>query len=138
MIQVTAAIIKQNGKILICQRGKDDDAPLLWEFPGGKLEEAETLEQCIVREIKEELELDIRVSKIFTETDYKYEEKHIHFTFYEADIVSGTIKLNVHEAAVWAPVDTLKEYNFLPADVGVVDMFLEEQSKQYKNKKVDL
>ena len=61
MKEVTAAIIRDGDKILICQRGADDECALLWEFPGGKREDGETLEQCIIREIYAELELEIRV-----------------------------------------------------------------------------
>lgn len=61
MKEVTAAIIRDGNKILICQRTADDECGMLWEFPGGKREAGETLEESIVREIKEELELDIRL-----------------------------------------------------------------------------
>lgn len=125
MLQVTAAIIRQDNNVLICQRAKDDDAGLLWEFPGGKLEEGETLEQCIVREIKEELELDIRVKGIFTESEY-YFSKPVHFTFFEAEITGGIMKCNDHETAVWVSVSTLRDYDFLPADFPVVDLLLNE------------
>ncbi len=61
-LEVTAAIIRQNGKILICQRPADKNCGLLWEFPGGKIEAGETGEQCIVRECKEELGITLTVS----------------------------------------------------------------------------
>lgn len=122
MLKVTAAIIKKNNEILICQRGKDDDGALLWEFPGGKLEEGESLEQCIIREMKEELELDIKVKDLFAETEYRYGEKGIHFTFYEAEILGGIMKLNVHEKVIWASVNSLLDYDFLPADLPIIDL----------------
>jgi ADP-ribose pyrophosphatase len=125
MLNVAAAVIKQENRILICQRARDDDFGLKWEFPGGKLEAGETPEQCIVREITEELGLDIRVIGILAVTRHNDGEQDVHFTFYEAEIVSGTIKLNVHETAVWAPLNTLDEYDFLKADRPVVNLLLE-------------
>ena len=122
MMQVTAAVIKQDNRILICQRARDDDFALLWEFPGGKLEEGETLEQCIVREITEELGLDIKVTGILAVSRHNDGKQDVHFTFYEADIVTGDMTLNVHEAAVWAPLDTLDEYDFMRADRPVVEL----------------
>ena len=70
LIQVTAAIIRREGQYLICQRAHDDALPLLWEFPGGKLEDGETLEECIVRECLEELAVDIRVLAEFGRAGY--------------------------------------------------------------------
>lgn len=121
-MQVTAAVIKQDNRILICQRAKDDDFALLWEFPGGKLEKGETLEECIVREITEELGLEIKVNGVLAVSRHNDGEQDVHFTFYEADIVGGDVTLNVHEAAVWAPLDTLNEYDFMRADRPVVEL----------------
>jgi 8-oxo-dGTP diphosphatase len=119
--QVTAAIIKDHDKYLICQRGADDECSLLWEFPGGKLEEGETLEECIIREIKEELELDIKVQDIFTTSIYYFNQKEIHFTVYNAVIVAGQMKLNVHNDAKWVGLNELNQYKFMPADIEFVE-----------------
>ena len=72
--QVTAAIIRQDGKYLICQRAHDDSLPLMWEFPGGKLEPGETLEECIIRECQEELGVDIRICGEYGRTSYPYKQ----------------------------------------------------------------
>lgn len=129
MKQVTAAIIKNNDKYLICQRSSDDECSLLWEFPGGKLEEGETLEHCIIREIKEELELDIKVQDIFTTSIYHYEEKDISFTVYNASIAGGRMKLNVHNAARWVSLHELKFYDFMPADIEFVEKLIKDNTK---------
>ena len=121
MKQVTAAIIKDNDKYLICQRDAEDECSLLWEFPGGKLEEGETLEECIVREIKEELDLEIKVQDIFTTSIYFFDHKEIHFTVYNAVIVAGQMKLNVHNDARWVTVNELELYKFMPADIEFVE-----------------
>ncbi|MBP8036588.1 MAG: NUDIX domain-containing protein, partial [Negativicutes bacterium] len=96
-VQVTAAIIQQEGKYLICQRAHDDELPLLWEFPGGKLEPGETLEECIIRECQEELGVDIRVCGEFGRTSYPHKQWELVFTFFQAEIVTGTLTPVVHE-----------------------------------------
>ena len=124
MKQVTAAIIKDNGRYLICQRGAEDECGLLWEFPGGKLEEGESLEECIIREIKEELELDIRVLDIFTTNVYHFDSKEIFFTVFNAEIIGGIMKLNVHNDAKWVTLEEMLLYEFMPADIGFVEKLL--------------
>lgn len=85
--QVTAAIIRQDDKYLICQRAHDDSRPLLWEFPGGKLKPGETLEQCIIRECQEELGVDIRVCGKFGRTSYPYKQwELVNYSFCPADV----------------------------------------------------
>lgn len=121
MKQVTAAIIRKDDKILICQRAADDECGKLWEFPGGKLEDGETLEQCIIREIREELELDIKVLGIFTESVYRFENKEILFTVFNAVIMGGVMKLNVHNTAEWVTIKEMSNYKFMTADIAFVD-----------------
>ena len=120
-VQVTAAIIQQEGKYLICQRAHDDELPLLWEFPGGKLEPGETLEECIVRECQEELGVDIRVCGQFGRTSYPHKQWELVFTFFQAEIVAGTLTLAVHEQIRWVSAAELKGYVFCPADVEIVE-----------------
>lgn len=126
MLHVAAAVMKQDNKILICQRARDDDYALLWEFPGGKLEAGETPEQCIVREIAEELGLEIRINNILAVTKHHDGKQDVHFTFYEVDIIKGHIILNVHEAAVWASPETLADYEFMKADRPIVDLLMRQ------------
>lgn len=123
-IQVTAAILCKNDQYLICQRAHDDALPLLWEFPGGKVEEGETLEECIVRECKEELDVDIRVLGKFGRTNYSYASKELFFTFFTAEIVGGEISVNVHEQIKWVSIAELKDYTFCPADIEVVERII--------------
>jgi len=124
MVNVTAAIIRQNNKILICQRGAGGSCEYLWEFPGGKLESGETLEECIIRECKEELEIDIVVKNVFAESTYQYPDKEIAFTFFEADIVNGNLKANVHQDVRWIQMQELRNFKFCPADVMIVEKLL--------------
>lgn len=120
-VQVTAAIFCQEDKYLICQRAHDDDLPLLWEFPGGKTEEGESLEECIVRECKEELGVDIKVSGEFGMTSYFHTNKELVFTFFTAEIVCGELTPHVHEQIKWVSSSELKDYVFCPADIEIVE-----------------
>lgn len=120
-IQVTAAIFHRNDQYLICQRAHDDALPLLWEFPGGKMEDGETLEECIIRECKEELAVDIRVIGEFGRTSYPHAGNELIFTFFCAEIVGGDISVNVHEQVKWVSAAELVDYEFCPADVEIVE-----------------
>jgi 8-oxo-dGTP diphosphatase len=119
-IEVTAAIIRWENRILICQRDSEDELPDLWEFPGGKLEPGETLEACIRREIEEELCLKIEPLSVFGTTGYSYKNKLLHFTFYNAVIQGGEMTLKVHRDAKWVGLEALGDYEFMPADVPIV------------------
>lgn len=127
MKEVTAAIIRENQKILICQRSPDDECAMLWEFPGGKRENGETPEECIIREIHEELELDIKVLDVFMESIYHFNDNTIHFTVFNAEPTGGRLKLNVHNAAKWVAVNELEGYEFMPADVVFVKKLLKQK-----------
>lgn len=118
MIEVTAAIIKKEGKILICKRSIDNGG--LWEFPGGKREVGESLEECIIREIKEELDLVIEPVKIFAVSTYLYKDIKIYFTVFDAVIITGQMKLNAHSDFAWVSIQEMAEYKFMPADIEFV------------------
>ena len=121
MKEVTAAIIRDGDKILICQRAANDECAMLWEFPGGKREDNETLEECIIREINEELELDIKVLGVFTRSIYHFNGNEISFIVYNTEITSGELRLNVHNAAEWVTIKELSGYEFMPADIEFVE-----------------
>lgn len=126
MKEVTAAIIRDGDKILICQRAADDECAMQWEFPGGKRENGETLEECIIREIREELELDIKILGVFTTSIYHFCGNRIYFTVYNAEVVGGILKLNVHNAVEWVTIGEISEYKFMPADIEFVDKILKQ------------
>ena len=115
-IEVTAAIIHQNRKILICQRPLDKSCGLLWEFPGGKIEEGETGEQCIVRECQEELGIAIRVERKLTDITHEYPDFIVHLHFYLCELVDGNPEKNEHNAIEWITPDEIVKYDFCPAD----------------------
>lgn len=124
-IRVVAAIIKainEEGEQIIfaTQRGYGD-LKGGWEFPGGKIEEGETPQEALVREIKEELETEIVVGELIDTIEYDYPTFHLSMDCFWAEIVSGDLVLKEHEAAKWLKKDELDTVEWLPADITLVD-----------------
>ena len=122
MINVVAAVIKnENEKILITQRNLKKSQGGLWEFPGGKIEPNETRENAIVREIKEELDIDIEVKSYLSEKVFNYPEKDINLIALECKKISGEIKLLEHENYEWVSRNELDNFQFAPADLFIIE-----------------
>lgn len=123
-IRVAAAVIRKDDKIFATQRGygefKDG-----WEFPGGKIEEGETPEQALTREIREELNTEIRVGERIGTVEYDYPKFHLSMDCFWCEIVQGMLDLKEHEAAKWLTKDTLHSVEWLPADVEVIEKIRE-------------
>jgi 8-oxo-dGTP diphosphatase len=119
--EVSAAILRREGKILICRRPAGGSCPLLWEFPGGKREPGETPEQCLKRECAEELGITVRPLRLFDEARYRYPSREVHLLFFEAEILYGRPERRVHGEMLWAAPEALGAYPFCPADAGVVE-----------------
>ena len=120
MIVVSAAIIHRDDKILISQRLEGNYLEFLWEFPGGKLEEGESPEECIIREIMEELRINIRPIDIFDVVFHKYEDRTILLLVYNCEYISGEPKPIQCNAFNWVTVEELSSYKFVYADEKVV------------------
>ena len=119
-IRVVAAIIQKENKIFATQRGYGDFKDG-WEFPGGKIEEGESPEDAIVREIKEELQADIRVKGFLTTVEHDYPKFHLSMDCFWAELVDDSkMTLLEHEAAKWLDIDNIDSVDWLPADVKVV------------------
>ena len=125
MIYVTGAIIIQNKKVLIARRAPNEKFAGFWEFPGGKIENNETHESCLRRELNEEFNIEVRVSNLFYENIYEYSNMTVHLFFYLANIINGEIMLNVHDKIIWAARSDLLTYTFLPADISVAKKIVE-------------
>ncbi|SET11073.1 8-oxo-dGTP diphosphatase [Natronincola peptidivorans] len=121
MIEVAAAIIvDQEGRILIAKRKEGQKRGGLWEFPGGKIEVGETPEKCLKRELKEEMNIDIKVNEYFGENIYAYEDITIKLLAYYAEILKGSIQLKDHDTYKWVKSKSLGNYAFAAADVQFV------------------
>lgn len=121
MKTVTAAIIEKDGMVLIAQRAVDDKLALKWEFPGGKVEPGESPEQCLVREIKEELNLDITINEYFATSEYHYDHGSIALMAFWCRLEGGDTMLRVHNAVNWVEIQELQQYDFCPADIPLVE-----------------
>ena len=123
-IRVVAAVIRDGDKIFATQRGygeyKDG-----WEFPGGKIEEGETPQEALKREILEELDTEITVGDLIKTIEYDYPTFHLSMDCFWATVKSGHLELKEAEAARWLSKDELDEVEWLPADLELVDKIRE-------------
>lgn len=119
-IHVVAAIIKADNKIFATQRGYGEFQGM-WEFPGGKIEANESKEAALIREIKEELDVDIQVDDWITRLEYDYPSFHLSMDCFFASIISGEMVLKEHMAAKWLGGDELDSVEWLPADIILIE-----------------
>lgn len=118
-IHVSAAIIIKDNKIFVTQRGYGEFKDW-WEFPGGKIEEGETSEECLKREIKEELKADINIDKYLCTVEYDYPNFHLKMECFICSLIDGHLELVEAEDAKFITKDQLDNIDFLPADLLVV------------------
>jgi len=116
MLKVTCAIIIRQNKILVTQRNSASDHPFQWEFPGGKVNQGETAEDCVIREIGEELGVEIEIQGSLVAVKHDYGFKKIELIPFLCIIKSGQIKLNEHNDFMWVNFENLKEIDFAGAD----------------------
>ncbi len=120
MIKVAAALIRKNNCILVARRPVNDHLAGLWEFPGGKIENGETPEECLYREILEELRVKIKVIGYFADSTYVYSTKSIHLLTFWAALIDGEVQALVHDEVKWVTLDELSALPFAPADIPIV------------------
>lgn len=124
-IEVAAAIIIRDGQVFVTQRGYGEWKGW-WEFPGGKIEPGEAPETALVREIREELEADVRVGDLLETVEWDYPAFHLTMHCFLCTLLSESIRLNEHEASAWLTKDTLHSVKWLPADEGVLELLEKE------------
>ena len=129
-IRVVAAVIKAvNGSgepiIFATQRGYGDFKGG-WEFPGGKIEEGETPQEALKREIMEELDTEISVGELIDTIEYDYPEFHLSMDCFWCEIVNGELVLKEHEDARWLTRDQLDDVEWLPADISLIELVRSE------------
>lgn len=125
MMQVTAAIFFSEGNVLIMRRAPGLSQANFWEFPGGKVESNETPEQCLARELKEELLINATIGEFLADSTYVYTTGEIHLEAYAVTQYSGKIQLTVHDEMEWVTLTALQNKQLLPADVIIAKKLLE-------------
>lgn len=123
-ILVTCAIITKGAKILAVQRSKTMTLPLKWEFPGGKIEHNESYENCIKREVKEELNIDIKPVARLMPHNHTYEHISIRLIPFLAEYTGGEIRLSEHHQYKWFSKDQLKNLDWAAADIPILNEFI--------------
>ena len=119
--RVTAAILVHNGRILIARRRSPDDLAGKWEFPGGKIEAHETPQQCLIREMKEEFDIDVAVGDFFEESQYPDGSGTIRLLAYHTTWKGGRISLKAHAAMRWVSLNQMQTIDFAPADIPIAE-----------------
>lgn len=116
MTEVVAALIRDKGRFLICQRPAHKPRGLLWEFVGGKVERGESKEQALIRECREELDITLSVGETFMDVIHEYPDLTVHLTLFNAIIAEGTPKMLEHNDIRWITPAEIPLYDFCPAD----------------------
>jgi 8-oxo-dGTP diphosphatase len=116
-LEVAAGLLRDGDLVLVCQRSARGAHPLRWEFPGGKLEDGESAETCLVRELREELGIEATIGTHLASVEHRYPDgPHVRVHFYAIAAHSGSIANRVFERIVWQPRGRLDELDFLDAD----------------------
>lgn len=124
---VVCAILEHQGKVLVARRGPSMDMAGYWEFPGGKVEPNESAEVALVREIKEELGLEIEVRVALPASDWDDGKRHIRLLPFVCRLLGGELCLLEHDAIEWVAPNALMDRNWAPADIPIVQHFLKMQ-----------
>ncbi len=137
IIPVLAALIAdEDGKILLARRNQNTSRPLKWEFPGGKLKAGESPQACLVREIKEELEMEIECGDIVIAVNHSYPDICILLLAYRARPVNKQYSLHEHVAIRWVEVQRLTSFDLSPADIPIAEALIAEASRTEGGKTV--
>lgn len=120
MLQVTCAIIILEDSILICQRSAEMTLPFKWEFPGGKINAGESKEECLHREILEELGIKIQITKALSMVEHHYPDFSLCLYPFICKYTSGQLHLTEHAQAIWVNSENLMDYDWAAADIPVV------------------
>jgi 8-oxo-dGTP diphosphatase len=117
---VTCAVIEKDGRILIARRKSGDQMARKWEFPGGTIEPGETPEQCLKRELLEELGVEIGIDEFICSSTWKYDHATIKLLAFKATLISGELILHDHAEISWVTPQELADYDFPEADVPII------------------
>ncbi|EOD4122730.1 pyrimidine (deoxy)nucleoside triphosphate diphosphatase [Yersinia enterocolitica] len=127
MIDVVAAIIERNGKILLAQRDSHRDQAGLWEFPGGKVEAGESQPQALMRELGEELNIDAIIGQYIATNQWNSQQRIIRLHAWHIENFSGEPVLHCHSVLAWLTPEDAYRYPLAPADIPLLDAFIEQK-----------
>ena len=125
MLNVAAAIIKKDNTVLLTRRAPSEKLAGFWEFPGGKQEANETIQECLERELKEELEIETHCTDILVESIYEYPNGTLNLVAIDTEILDGEISLSVHDKYAWVDVEKLLDYKLAPADIPIAEWLIQ-------------
>ncbi|MDP3058155.1 MAG: 8-oxo-dGTP diphosphatase MutT [bacterium] len=126
LVRVTAAIMIQDGQLFIAKRAENGSMAGLWEFPGGKIEQGETPEDCLRREMQEEFGIEVEVLHHCHTSIYNYADKTIELISYFVNWVSGEMQLTSHSEVCFVAVADVLAYDFAPADVPIAEYIMRQ------------
>ena len=125
--EVVAALIRREGKFLICQRPRNKARALLWEFVGGKVERGETKEEALVRECREELGITVAPQREYMQVAHDYPDLTVRLTLFECKIAEGEPQKLEHEDIRWISPEEIPQYEFCPADVTILKRLMRDR-----------
>ncbi|MBE6735103.1 MAG: (deoxy)nucleoside triphosphate pyrophosphohydrolase [Ruminococcaceae bacterium] len=129
MTEVVAALVWNEDKFMICQRPSHKKRGLLWEFVGGKVEAGESKESALIRECREELDIEVEVENVFMDVVHDYPDLLVHLTLFNATIKEGTPRLLEHNDIKWITPEEIGNFEFCPADEEILKRIVREYGK---------
>lgn len=135
MIDVAAAVIEnREGRILIARRKPEISLGGYWEFPGGRIEKDESPSDCLIRELREEMDMQIETGDILAETVHDYGNgKVVHLIAVRAILIGGRLRLHYHDDIRWVTLSEIQDYFFAPADESIVETLVHDGLKTKQN-----
>ena len=120
-VVVAAAVVIEDGRVLLTRRAEGQHLAGMWEFPGGKIEAGETPEECLARELNEEFDIEVSIGDYLGSNIHHYDHISIRLLAYRTTLEHGSLEPNDHDAYAWVGIDEMDQYDFAPADVPFVD-----------------
>ena len=119
ILDVAAAVIGRNGTVMVARRAKGQHLEQKWEFPGGKIEENESPQECLHRELREEFGITVEVGEYIGESVFSYPEKRVRLLAYHVKLLAGDIVLTVHDMINWVKIQDLFTVDLAEADIPI-------------------